>query len=92
MSLTETATNYTTNCEDAMTQQEHEDAISNEVGEIIRLNNDLITINQYQIKKIVKEVLMCDDVESIRQQYYELCVQYKDIWIKVILQKSILNI
>ena len=51
--------------------------------EIIRLNNDLITINQSQIKKIVKAVLTSDDPEKIRQQYSELCIQYKDIWIKV---------
>ena len=51
--------------------------------EIIRLNNDLITINQSQIKKIVKDVLTSDDPEKIRQQYSELCIQYKDIWIKV---------
>ena len=92
MSLTETATKYGTNSEDAMTQQENEEAISSEVCEIIRLNNDLITINQYQIKKIVGEVLTCDDAESIRQQYYELCFQYKDIWIKVGPQNSTFNI
>ena len=51
--------------------------------EIIRLNNDLITINQSQIKRIVKAVLTSDDPEKIRQQYSELCIQYKDIWIKV---------
>ena len=51
--------------------------------EIIRLNNDLITINQSQIKKIVKAVLKSDDPEKIRQQYSELCIQYKDVWIKV---------
>ena len=54
-----------------------------ENSEIIRLNNDLITINQSQIKKIVKAVLKSDDPEKIRQQYSELCIQYKDIWIKV---------
>ena len=51
--------------------------------EIIRLNNDLITINQSQIKKIVRDVLTADDPEKIRQRYSELCIQYKDIWIKV---------
>lgn len=51
--------------------------------EIIRLNNDLITINQSQIKKIVRDVLTSDDPEKIRQRYSELCIQYKDIWIKV---------
>ena len=83
MPFSETARKYTTNCEDAMKQQENEDAISSEVCEIIRLNNDLITINQYQIKKIVREVLTLDDVDRIRQNYDELCFQYKDIWIKV---------
>ena len=57
--------------------------ILSENCEIIRLNNDLITINQSQIKKIVKDVLKSDDPERIRQQYSELCIQYKDIWIKV---------
>ena len=51
--------------------------------EIIRLNNDLITINQSQIKKIVRDVLTSDDPEKIRQRYSELCIQYKDVWIKV---------
>ena len=83
MSLNVTATKYAANCENEIIQLENEEILSSDVCEIIRLNNDLITINQYEIKKIVKEVLCCDDVESIRQQFHEVCCQYKDIWIKV---------
>ena len=74
-----------TNSEYVMIQQNEGEKrnILSENCEIIRLNNDLITINQSQIKKIVKDVLKSDDPERIRQQYSELCIQYKDIWIKV---------
>ena len=74
-----------TNSEYVMIQQNEGEKrnILSENCEIIRLNNDLITINQSQIKKIVRDVLTSDDPEKIRQRYSELCIQYKDIWIKV---------
>ena len=82
MSLADNVRKYVENRENAMI--EDIEAISGDTcGETIRLNDDLVTINQSQIRRIVKEVLTCNNAEIMRRQFSELCIQYRDIWIKV---------
>ena len=76
------------NCQTSSMQNEDcNNTIESNRCEIIRLNNELISINQSQIKKIVRNVLQCDDLLDICRQFSELCLQYEHIWIKV----SIIN-
>ena len=73
-----------------MQNEEHDSSDSDsDRYEIIRLNNDLISINQSQIRKKVRDVLRCDNAEDIRQRFSELSIQHEDIWLKVSFVKKI---
>ena len=82
MSLADNVRKYVKNRENAMIEDIEANS-GDTCGETIRLNDDLVTINQSQIRRIVKEVLSCNNAEIMRRQFSELCIQYRDIWIKV---------
>ena len=83
MNSNENVVRFEKHCEKIAMLEPEEGKNISDTCEIIRLNDDVITINQPQIRNIVREVLRCDDAENIRQKYSDLCLQHKDIWIKV---------